>query len=45
MSADVARLFREMYGALIDGTIVWEGGAAEARRGRLGPEDVLGPML
>jgi len=45
MSADVARLFREMYGALVDGTIAWEGGAAEARRGRLGPEDVLGPML
>ena len=45
MSADVARLFREMYGALIDGTIAWEGGAAESRRGRLGPEDVLGPML
>ena len=45
MSADVARLFREMYGALIDGTIAWEDGAAEARRGRLGPEDVLGPML
>jgi uncharacterized protein YbjT (DUF2867 family) len=44
MSADVARLFREMYGALIDGAIAWEGGG-EARRGRLGPEDVLGPML
>jgi uncharacterized protein YbjT (DUF2867 family) len=45
MSADVARLFREMYGALIEGTIAWEGGAAEVRRGRLGAEDVLGPML
>jgi uncharacterized protein YbjT (DUF2867 family) len=45
MTADAARLFREMYGALLDGTIEWEGGAAESRRGRLGPEDVLGPML
>lgn len=46
MSRGVARLFREMYGALESGGIVWEdGGAAEARRGRLGPEDVLGPLL
>ena len=45
MTADVARLFREMYGALLDGAIAWEGGAAESRRGRLGPEEVLGPML
>lgn len=45
MTRGVARLFREMYGALADGRIVWEGGAARARRGRLGPDDVLGPML
>ena len=46
MTRGVARLFREMYAALDSGLIVWEdGGAVEARRGRLGPEDVLGPML
>ena len=45
MSADVARLFREMYGALIEGGIAWEGGAAEALRGRLGPDEVLGPLV
>jgi len=45
MSADVAGLFREMYGALIAGSIAWEGQTADSRRGRLGPGDVLGPML
>ena len=32
-------------GGMIGGGIAWEGRAGESRRGRLGPGDVLGPML
>jgi uncharacterized protein YbjT (DUF2867 family) len=43
--AGVARLFAEMYGAVNSGYMDWQRGGAVSSRGRLGPEDVLGPML
>ena len=43
--AGTAKLFREMYDGVNSGRIDWEGGAAIARRGTLGPAEVLGPML
>lgn len=45
MPAGVARLFREMYAGVNAGLVAWEGPPAHARRGRLGPAEVLGPML
>jgi NAD(P)H dehydrogenase (quinone) len=45
MKAGVARLFREMYAGVNSGRVAWEGGSARARRGKLGPAEVLGPLL
>jgi uncharacterized protein YbjT (DUF2867 family) len=41
----VARLFAEMYGAVNSGHMDWQRAGTVSSRGRLGPEDVLGPML
>ena len=40
-----AELFAEMYGAVNSGDMDWERGGAVSSRGRLGPDDVFGPML
>ena len=44
-SSGVARLFAEMYGAVNSGHMDWQRAGTVSSRGRLGPEDVLGPML
>jgi uncharacterized protein YbjT (DUF2867 family) len=45
VSASSARLLQEMYAGINGGKVAPEGGAAIRRRGELGPEDVLGPLL
>lgn len=45
MSIGSAKLLEEMYAAINGGRVAPEGGGAIARRGTLGPEDVLAPLL
>jgi uncharacterized protein YbjT (DUF2867 family) len=45
VSASSARLLQEMYAGINGGRVAPEGGAAIRRRGELGSEDVLGPLL
>ncbi len=44
-SAGTAKLFEEMYSGVNRGRVAFEGGNAIRKRGMLGPEEVLGPML
>jgi uncharacterized protein YbjT (DUF2867 family) len=44
-TAGAAALMQEMYGAVNSGRIDFEGGAAIRKRGTLGPEDALRPLL
>ena len=45
VSRNSAELLREMYDAVNRGRLVFEGAGALPRRGRLSPQEVLGPLL
>lgn len=45
MSANAAGLYRELYESALGGHLVWEGGKAEAVRGKTSIKDALAPML
>jgi uncharacterized protein YbjT (DUF2867 family) len=45
MSTDIAQLFRELYAAIQSGRMQWEGGSAEAVRGKTSISQALAPLL
>jgi uncharacterized protein YbjT (DUF2867 family) len=45
ISSNVAGLFRDMYEGIAQGRVAWQGGGAEARRGRTSIEETLRSLL
>jgi hypothetical protein len=45
MSTDIAQLFRELYAGIQSGRMQWEGGSAEAVRGKTSIAQALAPLL
>jgi uncharacterized protein YbjT (DUF2867 family) len=45
MSPNIAELFRELYAGIASGRMVWEGGSAEAVRGKVTLTRALEPLL